>query len=241
MQWKNAQVGWVGEFGPVFFTQDGGASWKHVGDFRGKFFFLNPDTAWYFGYNDNKIIRRIGTVTQELFDFSSNYVRSIIFLSRERGWIHVVNNGKAELLETRDGGKSWTGFDHPATKELRDFQFMSGDEGYLATETTVFRTRDGGNSWEDLGLKKAKNLEKLFFLDSIHGWAIGENACRTSDGGVSWRCSSLTPETGSTFDGRLVFKNTREGWLLAEHRLYKTDNAGRTWRREILTYDGKRF
>jgi photosystem II stability/assembly factor-like uncharacterized protein len=246
MQWQNSQKGWIrGDFS-LYRTEDGGRSWHPVNDddhrfVTSTFFFLNEKTAWYFG-SDEFLKMMSGDSYANLAKFDVLREREIKFVSPMIGWLHVhTNKSKPELLHTLDGGKTWNVFDDLA-KEVWDFQLDSVDLGYAIAVDSIVRTRDGGVSWEDLGLKNGKDLQRVFFLDAVHGWATGRNSCRTSDGGLTWSCWDLPEEMFlNTEQERLIFLNTMQGWLLTLNGLYVTENGGRSWRREYLTYKGECF
>ncbi len=240
MQWKDSQTGWVGP-GEILLTLDGGKSWRNVADEGREFFFLNREWGWYVDY-DNELKATDGKSKKDFSTFGSSVVKKIKFVSSEIGWIHTVNDGKPELVETRDGGKTWDIIDHPAARRVEDFQLFNENEGYLITSNRVFRTRDGGGAWEDLGLRRGIGLEKVFFLDSLHGWVVGDNTCFTADGGRTWRCAEVPCSmVENAIQEDLVFANPREGWLLTTQGLYGSRDGGMSWFRESLVYQGKRF
>ena len=93
---------------------------------------------------------------------------------------------KPVILHTTDGGKTWT-FQQPPpgrTGSLTDVWAISPKQawigslmGYACTNPLsalpwLLHTTDGGKTWPDV-MHHVLSLHKLFFLDALHGWAIG--------------------------------------------------------------------
>jgi photosystem II stability/assembly factor-like uncharacterized protein len=76
----------------------------------------------------------------------------IDFISADHGWLV---GSESTLLETFDGGKSWT----PRSLQLGDAEYrltsvsFAGEEGWIAGEPTLLlHTTDGGKSWSKIAL-----------------------------------------------------------------------------------------
>ncbi len=76
--------------------------------------------------------------------------------------------------------------------------FISPDEGWIASDTTLYHSVDGGITWSAMatsGISAGEVLLKVDFVDSLHGWVVSIpdemtweplKLYRTIDGGASW-------------------------------------------------------
>jgi photosystem II stability/assembly factor-like uncharacterized protein len=86
-----------------------------------------------------------------------------------------------------------------------------------------------------------KNLKAIYFVDSITGWAAGDDGAtfRTTDGGRSWK--PLLSGAPADIDF-IYFADWSNGWMLGEadenkeagRLLFTTNNGGRSWRHKSL-------
>jgi photosystem II stability/assembly factor-like uncharacterized protein len=86
-----------------------------------------------------------------------------------------------------------------------------------------------------------KNLKAVYFVDSITGWAAGDDGAtyRTTDGGRSWK--PLLSGAPANIDF-IYFADWSNGWMLGEsdkdreaaRLLFTTNNGGRSWRHKPL-------
>jgi photosystem II stability/assembly factor-like uncharacterized protein len=152
----------------------------------------------------------------------------------------------AMLEVTDDGGASWTPVSLPApplsagasdsvlfceAASPQRFSQAEGSliirclgpsEGYLATY--LYRTSDGGQSWEIAPVP----ADTVFFLDRLHGWALGREIYWTEDGGQNWQLRKTV-----IWDGQFSFTDADTGWAVAESEsevaLVRTSDGGASW------------
>ena len=101
----------------------------------------------------------------------------------------------------------------------------------------VLRSKDKGKTWQEQNLSDALYRD-LYFLDSLHGWLVGERDERgiilhTTDGGETWVNQSPPPPTPASEPVsylKVHFANRRYGMILAEKGyLLATYDGGITW------------
>lgn len=102
------------------------------------------------------------------------------------------------------------------------------------------RTLAGVDTEEQIRDYSTSYLLAVYFRDAAHGWAFGGdgNLLSTSDGGRKWSRRKLaTPKIGF-LSAQIGFQNAQEGWIAAEDQFFKTNDAGRTWRRSAPPVPG---
>jgi photosystem II stability/assembly factor-like uncharacterized protein len=134
--------------------------------------------------------------------------RVVSFVDESLGWAAgLAADGMAFLLQTKDGGGTWTALPAPsayvtAGDELR---FVDAQHGWLRTNvltstagdcgrpptapavcrTVIVHTSDGGHTWqEQLGVEHAgrlgPGLRALTVLDDRHAWAVRLGSVRST-------------------------------------------------------------
>jgi len=154
-----------------------------------------------------------GTSTSEPPAYSLAAVTGDSIFVVQRGGIVAPSQPPGNvLLQSRDGGKSWSDRLHFAG--IYDGMQVFGSDGFIWTidmsmhgcdaagrncaplsqSMTAYRTADGGSTWVALPVPTFP-VEDVFFLDATHGWAdsggpttgLGaEVLYQTTDGGTSW-------------------------------------------------------
>lgn len=137
------------------------------------------------------------------------------------------------VFRTTDGGLTWI-FDGygQGSGGIFDFHFLTAAHGFAAAGIEhIFETLDGGETWTLIHDSPPPNvyLRSITFVDSNHGWVVGDDGIilATGDGGVSW--SEQTSGVGvNLFD--VYFWNTLQGFAVGQAgTIVATDNGGATW------------
>jgi photosystem II stability/assembly factor-like uncharacterized protein len=219
--------GWVGDpfDGYLFHTTDGGLTWTRSRMPQ------STTATWRWGGVDQ-----------------------IQFVDRMNGWVLMGGEYRSKgywwsasrLYRTTDGGATWTRLWTRKT-QIEEFQFVNASRGWFVIGRTVYRTTDGGatltNQYADKAIpapKKSSHLWGLRFVDAKNGWACGSYLggstksilLRTKDGGKTWRLAK-TGLAGGVMD--VWFADSSVGYAIANglnwSGLYRTTNAGKSWRR----------
>lgn len=159
------------------------------------------------------------------------------------------------VLRTLDGGDTWERRPILGAERLdfRGIHAISANEAWALSigngpASRIFHTTDGGTNWTE----QFKNADSTAFFDCItffdakHGIAysdastIGTTILRTEDGGVHWALlpagdvpTALKGEGGfASSNSCAISVDSKHGFIGASTpgaRVFRTDNAGKTW------------
>ncbi len=165
----------------------------------------------------------------------------VAFNSPTHGFVVGENH---HLLETLDGGNTWTtrmatGY---STDPFYTIKFADSQHGYLAGNSQdAYRTTDGGATWTRMTSMLGGSVRELDFITPTTGFAGYNGAISwTPDGGVTWQLRCGYPDAPIVFG--MDFRDQSVG-LAAGIRttpyndggIYRTTDGGRTW---TLVFDG---
>jgi photosystem II stability/assembly factor-like uncharacterized protein len=173
------------------------------------------------------------------------------------------------FFATTDGGSTWTELAWPkgtawaGNGGIGGLQFRRPGEGWLgagASEPTVYSTVDGGASWQphvlpripqsnpdlppgqDFAFYTSVNLLPGVAVVAIVGYSEGGAyhpfAYMSFDGGTTWRPVAPPPDS-SAWD--LVFQDSSQWWAMPLGALWKTSDAGQTWKKVSQQVDDWRY
>jgi photosystem II stability/assembly factor-like uncharacterized protein len=150
-------------------------------------------------------------------------VRNIQMLDSQHGYfLELGLNNATAMMETTDGGKTWTRLITPADVRIvtgvgfeTSFRFVDATHGFALAcrpvqpsptcQHLVISTSDGGQTWTDLPLLPSSLFPtSLWFTDQTHGWVIGGSGTTgltgifaTSDAGLTWTQQTLADPIAS--------------------------------------------
>ena len=139
----NELEGWIGGWGCLFKTSDGGANWTEIPYLDGsttllKMQFMNSDIGWsttdYNGFF--KTTSGGNSWIQQSVQASDFY-----FVDEQRGWSTNLNS----IDYTTNSGNIWTPQNSNTTKYLRDISFIDSNTGWIVGDSgTILYTPNGG-------------------------------------------------------------------------------------------------
>ena len=132
-----------------------------------------------------------------------------------------------DMLESTDGGGSWTLIPRPLTKHpVTAIAFVSPTTGYVTSDGSMFFTRDRGRSWRQILSVDASDVDsivQLSFSSASDGYVLGQFDGssdvleRTEDGGATWTPEILPFTLGSvTAAGTVDYAEGKEASSLFE-------------------------
>ena len=110
--------------------------------------------------------------------------RDVVFTSDVRGI--VVGTGGV-IVETNDGGKTWTARDSGTDAWLRAIH-VRGKTIHVAGKGVLLRSDDGGRAWKKLPIPDGLKLNDVAFSTKQIGWIteFGGAVLETRDAGQTW-------------------------------------------------------
>jgi len=189
---------------------------------------LNQDN---FIASSNNNLFKILTRIERCHDISPNIQVNEVFadfhfINEEMGWILYQ---KGQILQTIDGGKSWTCNSIGFAIEYHSIFFTNELVGFVVGYYGfLFKTTDGGKTWEQKQSNTTNRLRTIFFINNNIGWAAGNSGTviRTTDGGENW----LHMNIEQNFEIKKIrFLNLSFGWVIDESRVAITTDGGKTW------------
>lgn len=165
----------------------------------------------------------------------------VAFTSPTHGFIVGDNH---HLLETFDGGHSWTTrmSDSFSSDPFYTTTFPDAMHGYICgNNQDAYRTVDGGVTWTQMTNFQLGSAGHLDFISPTIGYAGYNGALTfTPDGGSTWQIASAYPNCPIMFG--LDFRDEQVGLACGirstphnDGGIYRTADAGHTW---TLVYDG---
>jgi photosystem II stability/assembly factor-like uncharacterized protein len=180
------------------------------------------------------------------------------------GWVAVTTGGlgKATLLASHDGGKSWQTLPDPGVDFQQRLFFRTSQQGWLLAgggpgagnqTKELFGTSDGARTWTrlawtrgmgergepgDHGLPLGGYVGQVVFSSAQDGWIASPRGplLHSVDAGKTWQPAPIA----ANFFVDVQFADARLGWALstAPAGLWATDDGGQTWHAVTLPGPG---
>jgi photosystem II stability/assembly factor-like uncharacterized protein len=251
MKLLSPQVGWAASDEKLFWTSDGGDSWKditprlnHLSQSISAVSFLDPSVGFVLlQCGDGVDPKRDDTC----FEFAATS-------DGGQAWSIVHPVIKDRIPQTDFG--DWSGFSGVAFLDFADSQ-----HGWAILKTTshaglsdgvMLRTIDGGRTWKQLADGILPMAEQFHFITAKDGWLAGgpDTALYvTHDAGDSWqrvelnRPNSISPELSAVYD-LPRFQDRQVGLLAVKYEsstsnevplvVFKTEDSGKTWSAQAM-------
>lgn len=251
-------LGFVGGFGAVSKTTDGGETWKKVvlprkSNFIYGIVFPTREVGYVGGAGG--LFKTTDGGDSWLVVDSNMYAFAIFFISTDTGFA-VDRRDNPRLRMTVDGGKTWTTkreYVANGPDPYRPIVFPSRMVGYLSEESKpgITRTTDGGNTWNYIATKEY--LSRLSFPTEKVGYGVKNpnggggsddvaKLYKTTDGGDTWNqlpsSWSQALKTNARTDGinAITFLSETHGYMVGRNPGFGDQNYGRTF--ILRTTDG---
>ena len=173
--------------------------------------------------------------------------RSLLLDGADTGSSLVVVGDRGHVLVSVDQGASWKQSTVPTRALLTAVDFAGATDGWaVGHDAVILRTRDGGATWRIVHCapEEERPLLDVWFRDARNGIAVGAYGyfLETRDGGESWRSRFISDDD---FHLNVLVPADPEGTRLfvagEAGAIYRSDDAGRTWRALPSPYAGSWF
>lgn len=245
---NSSDKGWIGgDDGYLAMTPDGGKSWTrrllNSKEIVNEIYFRNSDDGFvlignkvFLTDNGGKTWRENPNVNLKDFKGLTPEFLSIRFADKKRGWIvGSLANQREEvvdslILQTYDGGESWSRVIVPFKQELYHLDFANESSGWIVgNKGLILTTGDGGITWFKQASGIDASLYNVDFRDSKNGIVVGENGTilRTENGGAMWTKIN-SPEKKSLLRVNMI--DDKNGWIVGTGgTILRTEDKGKSW------------
>jgi photosystem II stability/assembly factor-like uncharacterized protein len=114
-------------------------------------------------------------------------------------------------------------------RNLKSVFFVNPDTGWaVGSGDLILSTKDGGNTWVRFPVpfmsitSPDSSLYSVYFSDANHGWIVGYNYYKTTNGGLTW--TDVEVEPAPAFSA--TFEDTSNGWRVGTGINSQTTNGG---------------
>ena len=163
--------------------------------------------------------------TQEM---TGTTLMGVYFTDANTGWAVGL---AGQIVNTTDGGASWTAQASGTTATLQDVHFTDANTGWaVGSSGTILHTIDGGATWAAQTAAGAHNLDGVYFHDAVNGWIVGYYGViwNTADGGATWTEQISTLSADHLQNVQITDVNT--GWAVGNlGTILHTTDGGATW------------
>ncbi len=259
------QYGWTageieGNYGAIYHTSDGGATWQRQGDSLTvpntplvEVRAYSEDIVWVSGSSADgygtllkstdggTTWERKGSADQ----FPNGDIRGVGIVDENTIWISGQDN---TILLSQDGGDTWIDKSDPTYDgiDLADLVAVSATNVWICggnTDGLILHTIDGGDTWrsEADSLLPTHTMITMSAVNENYAWGVGHGGLvlRTTDGGDTW--TSHSPIEGSSFIdvNGVCAVNESLVWVVMDYgNIYVTQDNGETWTQQTSNADG---
>lgn len=217
----------------------------YMGGQLGGLHMVNPNVIWGVSGTTVAVTYDSGETWQvkEVPDFGDDtyYNLSVYFINEQKGFVRRTGNDKIVLLQTEDGGETWTKNKEWSTnrpKPIFPTAMIFFDENIgllICTYGIIYRTLDGGNVWElansPIALEPI-SLLAIEIIDEHDAWIVGRGGVvlKTTDKGENWNRIEIHADSATL--NALSFPSPQVGYIMGPDGLmFKTLDSGDTWDR----------
>jgi photosystem II stability/assembly factor-like uncharacterized protein len=222
---------------------DGGLNWSIIPSSPNLLYgtslldFIDANTGFILHYN-NPDIYLYSTVDGGINWDTLNITAQFPYISFSQMYFidhligYIINSGDG-IYKTIDGGKKWNKI-LPTTSLISgsgDIDFINPQNGYILSDSILFRTNDGGINWDTAHIfspivdNYGGHLLDIDFFDELHGYVCGygHRIFKTNDGGKNWAYTNVM----DSLLGNLYFISVDTGYVLGnQFGLHLTTTGG---------------
>ena len=167
--------GWIGSFGWLLHTIDGGDSWAKIWPDidTGYHHFYDVkviDSVIWAGADSARIFRSVDMgISWEDISIENEYmdVEQMDLIDEKTAYVSVRDLPYGELYKTSDGGNTWSIVEYGMENMfIRSLDFIDYNTGVMSVQDTgILRTVDGGENWTYHGKLNDESITHIQFFD----------------------------------------------------------------------------
>jgi hypothetical protein len=94
---------------------------------------------------------------------------------------------RSVALITADAGSTWS--EVKLNDRPESLFFLDESTGWMVTQRGIWKTEESGRSWKRVSRHSRDRIRKVWFLDAMHGFAVGaeKTVLESHDGGKRWK------------------------------------------------------
>ncbi|MEO8148273.1 MAG: YCF48-related protein [Bacteroidia bacterium] len=130
-----------------------------------------------------------------------------------------------------------------SVSNLYDIFFTTPQNGYIASQGTIYKTIDGGNTWNPTTftgtsaiLMTNSTYLSLYFISPSTGFAAGYCAgnqrriiIKSTDAGATWSIVENNGTSGTVLFRKIVFTSVTNGFAVGDLCSFRSTDGGNTW------------
>lgn len=253
IEFINKNTGWVcGDGGTILKTTNGGINWitQFTGVPNKPLFGIHPvdsNVVYCVGWFETILKTTNGGTNWQIirnapFGDGNSYF-SVFFYNENIGWIGSTNDILTKVLKTTDGGQNFTETLHNVI--VRDMYFKDSLNGIGVSQVAyISKTSNGGTTWNTFPIAGVGDIYRISILnDNKTGFVVASGndynvVYKTKNFGDNWDSVGIVPESfpHKFFIQCSEFISDSIGWAgCTDGYLFKTENGGKTWRRQNET------
>jgi photosystem II stability/assembly factor-like uncharacterized protein len=236
-------VGWAaGEYGEIWKTSNGGASWTRLSSPTGNWIrsITALDDQNLVAVGANRLVMRSSdggaTWTKQNYDPSGQSQLSAVDVDPSNGQVAVAvgssagAGSQARIRRTTDGAVTWCTVTPPTSNALFGVSFASSSVVWSVGDGgTILRSGDGGLTWSTQSSPSSQRLRSVAARNAYEAWAVGEQGTivRTVNGGTTW--AAISSGTTATLNDVVVTPNGTVVVAGTNGTIRRSTNGGATW------------
>ncbi len=232
----DANIGFCcGANGRIIKTVNGGQAWATtptgITDLLEDIYFVDSQIGFACSTN-GKILKTIdqGTTWSLVESASTSGMRRFLFLNDQLGF--ALGN---VLKKTTDGGNTWTSLSVPPGGY--DIKFWNNKLIVSGNSASLFSSMDLGLTWQEMNAPSATGDYYAMAVDQLNRLVLSdEGRLYVSTDGISWNIFLDGIYRSNLID--ISFSDADRGAVIGDGTnssvLYRTENGGRTWIRELI-------
>jgi len=231
----NTTTGWSpGQDGSLLKTTNGGTDWiESNAGFENltAVDFLNSNTG-FLTTSTGKILKTVNGGDNWILIEPSffSYLKSVMFLNDQTGWIAGSLSNQGKVAKTTNGGQNWTVQLDNVSNAVNQIYFRNSQTGFASCYKKIFMTTNGGQDWDSVTINtEAREINCVVFVTPLVGFAAASvytnagGVLKTFDGGLNWYLQwANSPNTCNSID----FSGSDKGWASLNSGVIITDNGG---------------